>query len=338
MWNTLPFEDKMFQSLKRDLGDEKGKRYFRQYVTARDKLLQDNFFKNIPVAEPNLTDHSEKHIANVIENADKLLGKELKNVSGISLYCLGLMILFHDVGNINGREKHNKNIADVYNFVRNKESKFNRERSIIIQAGEADCGRSTDGSRDTLKDLDEIDHFDGERINLRDLAAILRLADELAEGPQRTSQYMLENRKYADASDIYHKYASVTHIFIDRDGGRLSITYEIDYDTEKMQETDIISLLKFTFERILKIDEERRYNKHYCDLLLPFKKTSIKYNFTVNGLPINLDIGRIEIKDRFPIPGEDGDAFNKLVEKNQQLDCDKIMDQIKQTLNNNKND
>lgn len=328
MWNTLPFEYKMCESLIKDFGEEKGKRYFNQYLGARDALIADNFFSQITGAEPNLSDHGERHIANVLTNVEKLLGKEIDVLSGMSLYCLGLIVLFHDVGNISGRTEHNKNIADVYNYVRKKEPRFNRERAIIIRAGEAHCGKAKDGSRDTLKDIDEFDHIDGEKINLRDLAAILRFADELAEGPQRTSQFMLQTHRFDNASKIFHKYASVTHMFIDREGGRVSVTYEIDYDKEKMEKEEILELLQFTFKRILKIDEERRYNKHYCDLLLPFKRTSIQYNFTVNGIPINTELGRIEILDRFPIPGEDDDAVNKFLQDHSQLDSEDIWKQI----------
>ncbi|MDN3620110.1 hypothetical protein QWY81_11655 [Polaribacter undariae] len=328
MWNTLSFENKMSKALERDFGEEKGKQYFTQYTGARDSLIADNFFPQINGAEPSLSDHGGRHIANVLNNVEKLLGQEIESQTGITLYTLGLVVLFHDVGNINGREKHNKNIADVYNFVRKKEARFNRERAVVIRAGEAHCGKSKDGSRDTLNDLDEIDNIDGEKINLRSIAAILRFADELAEGPQRTSQFMIEQHKYSKESEIFHKYASVTHMFIDREGGRVSVTYDIDFDTKSMKKEDLVELLEFSFKRVVKIDEERRYNKHYCDLLTPFKKTTIQYNFTVDGTPINIDLGKIEITDRFPIPGEHKGGVESLLSKNTQLEIDKIWDSI----------
>ncbi|WP_430410247.1 HD domain-containing protein [Kordia sp.] len=322
MWNTLPFETAMLINLEKDLGQEKGKTYYTRYTSARDTLITDNFFDNITGSEPNLTDHGAKHIANVLNNVHKLLGDDIDKLSGINLYCLGLIVLFHDVGNINGRIDHNKNISDVYNFVRKKVPKYNREKSIIVKAGEAHCGLSKDGTRDTLKDLDSSDHLDGEKVLLRDLAAILRFADELAEGPQRTSQFMMERHKYDENSQIYHQYASITHIFIDRELGRISLTYEIDLDLDEIDKIKFLELLEFTFKRIIKIDEERRYTKHYCNLLIPFKMTSVKYNFYINGSSANLEIDKLEITDRFPIPGEKEITFNDFMKNGNDISID----------------
>lgn len=329
MWNTLSIEKKMEELLKEQFGPEKGSEFYNQYTGARNSLIADNFFQQIPSVEPSLSDHGERHIANVLQNTERLLGEDINKLSGIELYCLGLVVLFHDVGNIEGRQSHNKNIADVYNFVRKKEQRFNHERMVIIKAAEAHCGKSRDGSRDTLKDVDIISNLEGEKIRLRDIAAILRLADELAEGKQRTSQFMQERHKYDSSSTIYHTYASITQMFIDRANGRISVTYNIDLDDKSTKE-NLKELLEFTYHRIIKMDEERRYTKYYCDLLVPFKKLSIQFNFTVDGLPINLDLGRIEIPDRFPIPGEGDDerGMEELIRENSSLDIEKIWSEI----------
>jgi len=330
MWNIQEYEKHMSEKLKMRYGNDRGDKIFSDYTYARNKLIDDNFFSQIQGKEPNLTDHSERHIANVLENAFKLLGDDIVKLSAIELYSLGLIILFHDVGNINGREKHNKNIAEVYDFVRSRESKFNREKAIVIKAGEAHCGKSKDSSKDTLKDLEITDSLNGEPVQLRSLAAILRLADELAEGNQRTSQFMFDRHKYDPKSEIYHNYARITHILIDRPGGRILITYDIDFDTKKMSQKDLTELLEFTYKRMIKLDEERRYNKHYCDLLSPFKKTSIQFNLTVDGIPANLDLGKIELDDRFPIPGEGDDdkSISELLSNFPDIKADEIWKQI----------
>lgn len=333
MWNTLSYEEKMSESLIRDFGKEKGDVYYSQYTSARNSLLKDNFFSEIKSVEPNLTDHSERHIANVIDNIYKLLGEEINNVSGINLYCLGLIALFHDVGNIEGRDNHNEKIADVYNHVRKKEPRFNRERAMIIRAGRAHCGKAKDGTRDTLKELEECDHIDGEKVDLRNLAAILRFADELAEGPQRTSNFMTERHKYDEKSMIFHKYAEITNIFIDREGGRVSITYEIELDKDSITKEETIKLLDFTIKRVLKLDEERRYNKHYCNLLMPFKTTSVKYNFNLDGIPMDLDFEKIEITDRYPIPGEKKDGLKGFVSDYNEMDSEQIWEKINEKIN-----
>ncbi|RYE27838.1 MAG: FAD-binding protein, partial [Sphingobacteriales bacterium] len=142
--------------------------------------------------------------ANVLKNADLLLHNNYNQLDGINLYCLGMIILFHDVGNIEGRTGHNKKIAEVYNEVRNKKPEFSQERNCVIRAAEAHTGFSAkDSTTDTLKDVAEVDHIDGKKIHLRELATLLRLADECAEGHQRTSDYLNKTGVYDDGSQIY---------------------------------------------------------------------------------------------------------------------------------------
>lgn len=333
MWNTTEFEKKMEERLRKELGDEKGPQYYTQYTSARDALLRDNFFSQINGAEPSLSDHGARHIENVLENVGRLLGDEIENQSALTLYCLGLVVLFHDVGNVFKRKQHNKRISEVYNFVRNEVDRYNHERTLVIKAGEAHCGLNKEGGNDTLKFLEEADYLDGRPINLRNIAAILRLADELAEGPQRTSQFMQEMGLYDDASEIFHKYASMTEMYIDRALGRVAISYTVKIDDTTTKE-GLTELLKFIYHRIVKIDEERRYTKHYCDLLSPFKKTTVKFNFFVKGAPADdLDLEKIEITDRFPVPGESKEGVNQFLSKNSEIDIDNLWPRIENELN-----
>lgn len=163
------------------------------------------------------------------------------------------------------------------------------------------------GSKDTLKELNNDDfNIDSNPIRLLELSSILRFADELAEGKQRTCSFLLDKGHYSDESEIYHKYAEITTIHPDRKLGRISITYDIDI-SETFNETEqnkLKELLKFTYSRAYKLDEERRYVKNYSDILKAFKFVSVVYNFTRNGIPIDLDLERIIFEDRYPVPGE----------------------------------
>jgi hypothetical protein len=328
MWNTISFEKKLKEQLIHQLGPEKGDELFTQYTSARNTLVSDNFFGEIKATETNLTDHSERHISNVLFNAEKLLGDSITHLSGIELYYLAMVILFHDVGNIFGREEHNQQIADVYNFVRKKEPKYNHERALVIKAAQAHCGKAKDGSRDTLKGLEEVGNLGGEKISLRSIAAIIRLADELAEGNQRTSNFMVERHLYDQKNEIFHKYAQMTDVFIDRPGERIVVTYNIDIDSQKSSREDVKKILEFIYKRVIKLDEERRYTKYYCDLLVPFKKTSIQFNFSKDGIPLILDFDKIEVHDQFPVPGEEGDNLEGFQAKYKELEVKKILDSI----------
>lgn len=312
MWNKLSIEEKLEAVLEKKFGKDLGGEYFSQYVEARNYLVNE-VLPEIKGAEPSLSDHSAVHIANVLNNCEYVLEDKIDELSAIELYCLCLIVIFHDVGNIEGRVNHNKKIAEIYNKVRNNKPKFNHERSLVIQAAQAHCGKAKDGGKDTLKDVDQLTNLDGHPVRLRDLACILRLADELAEGPQRTSDFMCSTGKYDPKSQIFHNYANITNVFIDRGNERIALTYNINY-IKGGDEKEVTELLKFTYHRAIKLDEERRYTKHYSDFLAPFKKTEIKINFSIDGIPSEYDLPKIELKDRFPVPGEkdpDIDAFMK---------------------------
>lgn len=325
MWNTTTYEKKLREKLIEQFGEERGEELYTQYTTARNTLVADNFFSEIKAKEPDLTDHSERHICDVLNNVEKLLGEQIDEFTGIELYCLALVVLFHDVGNIEGREGHNLNIADIYNYVRKKEPRYNHERSVVIKAAQAHCGKAKDGGRDTLKDLEEVGNLEGEKISFRDIASILRFADELAEGNQRTSNFMIERHKYNEGSNIFHLYAQMTEVFIDRQGGRIVLTYNIDIDSAKHNAESLKDLLEFIYKRIIKLDEERRYAKYYCDILVPFKKTSVQFNFSKDGIPTNLDIGKIEIHDRYPVPGENTPDLENFQEQFKDLKIDALL-------------
>ena len=283
--------------------------------------------------EPMVSDHSDKHIANVMKNVDHLLEDCYDELDGINLYCLGIIILFHDVGIIKGRKSHNKNIADVYNKVRNMQAAFNQERNLIIRAAEAHTGiNAKDGSTDTLKDVTEIDHLHGYKVYLRELAALLRLADECAEGPQRTSDYLSRTDAYGPSSK-YHEYASITEPFIDKGGQRIVLTYNIDISSEKINSGWVKTILEFTFKRILKLDTERKYCRYYTQKLFPFKKTEANISFSIDGIPQDLPLPPIILTDNVTLPLiEDAILVNEIEAKDPLYVIDSIVSALQKKI------
>lgn len=305
MWEQHKLECSLKKALINDLGDSKGNQFFTNYCSARDYLVE-NIYGQIQGSEKNLTDHSEKHIHNVLSNVERLMDSNLELLTGVELYCLMVMILFHDVGNITGRDKHNEKIHSVYNSARKNEQKFNQERRIIIAGAKAHCGKASDLSKDTLKDVSTSENLDGHKVRLQELAAILRFADELAEGIQRTSSFMIDKGLISNESKIFHKYASVTTVFIDKGNGRVVLSYDINVCEEDLENSEELkNLVEMVFFRINKLDEERRYCKHYSTMLSNFKHTEVSLNFTYNGEEFG-DFGafKFSLPDRFPIPGE----------------------------------
>jgi len=303
-------------NLKQQLGEEKGEQQFGRYIRAKEHLIV-NVLANIKAMLPSHTDHDAEHIKNVLINAEKILDKAINKFSGLDLYCLILAILFHDAGNIFGREEHRSNISKIYDFVFPDSYAKTHEKMLILNIVAAHCGEGLYGSKDTLKDIDigsSRFHLSGEQIKLRDIAAILRFADELAEGPQRTSLFMQQNHLYDVNSQIHHEYANITNISIDKGNDRIALTYEIDIKDinviENEQEVKLRKLLEYTYKRIIKLNQERQYAKYYCDYLSPFKKTSVVFNFFINDKIYDLGLSEVNITD-IVVPGDEHKQFDE---------------------------
>src|SRR3990172_7981104 len=99
---------------------------------------------------------------------------------------------------------------------------------------------------------------------------------------------------YEPDSQLFHDYASVTNIRIDRDNERILLTYEIALDEFSGATTDwaarLSTLLSFAYERSLKVDQERRYTRFYSPSLSPFKATRIAFNFHCRGTLLATDL------------------------------------------------
>lgn len=298
--STKTFEEQLHKKIMEDFDQNKGRELTSAYEQARSKLQK--VYEGIRSKEPNLTDHGITHVSNVQQNAIDLLpdsGK--KKLSGIEMYCLGMFILFHDVGNVFGRDDHHNKVAEVFDCIRGTNASLRREKTMVVRATRAHTGKAQDGTNDTLKELNEKDHLERQPVRLRELAAILRFADELAEGPQRTSEFMQKAGLYDSESQQFHDYANITHISIERSNNRIVLTYEIEIDVNKPDE--LCKFLSFIFQRIQKLDQERQYARYYSELLAPFKFTEVTFNFHCDGNILDTNLSPLKLTD-IVVPGD----------------------------------
>lgn len=336
-WIETTFEKAMKVHFVTSLGELKGEHLYGEYTSVRNAMEGDNFYSEIKGQEPNLSDHSEKHIQDVFDRAYKVIGQEeFIKFSPYDIYSLALMILFHDVGNIFGRKGHNavEKIAEVYNSYRNNPQNYRDEKRVITLGASAHSGLSKTGSRDTLKDIKE-SSIKGQKIKLNELSAILRFSDELAEGKQRTCSFLIEKDLFDAKSNVYHRYAQVTDIEIDRNLARISITYDINIpkDFNEKARDEFKKLIKFTYHRAVKLDIERRYTKYYSEVLQQFKFVTVQYNFSIDEIPIQIELNGITFEDRYPIPGEgieenEIEAEKLFILKNEDYNLDKLIANI----------
>ncbi len=304
MWSEQPLEELLFKRL-RGLPEPTRAELPADYITARRFVLEE-ISGYIAASEPDLTDHSGRHLADVMGRASQLIGDRGDYLDPHELYVLAVAILFHDVGNLHGRKEHHRKIAGIYDAARKRDARFNTERTAVLAIAGAHTGSATDGSLDTLREVGTLS-FRGHSIKAQRIAALLRLADELAEGPQRTSAYLQNHGMYKPESAVFHEYANIADYCIDRGEERIALSYNVDITPAESelragQAVSLKQVLEFAYSRILKVDQERRYCKHYCDLLSAFKETAASFNFYHEGQKLDLDIQPIVISDLI-IPG-----------------------------------
>jgi hypothetical protein len=337
MWSHSRFEERLRRALTAELGDDKGSVVYGAYLSARKVLLEDILLE-IRGTEPYLTDHGPDHIHNVLENADALLPADGNHFDARELYVLALGALFHDVGNVEGRKSHNQRVSKYYDHARpGSPERWAQEKRLVVSASQAHTGLARDGTFDTLKDVPEINHLDGAPIRLRQIAALIRFADELAEGRQRTSLFLKALGKYPATAKIHHDYASVTNVAIDRGNRRIALTYHLIFESCGTLDDDrlktVNELLGYIYGRITKLDDERKYARYYCpDLLLPFRETSVHLDIQLKGEFQDLGLDQVCLSD-IVIPG--GKSMT-LPEINSAYEPDRIGEKLKDLLNDPK--
>lgn len=314
-WEKTEFEAYVESQLKLKFGPSKGEGLFAGYITARSKVI--NEIKQIQGVESGLSDHGPDHIRDVMKQVFAIISPDenVHKLSALDLYVLLLAVLFHDVGNLFGRSEHNQKIAEVYDFARGTDAGVRREKAIVLRAAQAHTGRSSSGDTNTLVELDDRAHLDGEIIKLQSIAAVLRFADELAEGPQRTTEFFRTRIGY-DESQIWHQYASCTNVAVDRLNGRICLTYEIELKEYRAADKSIerhrlLELLSKIRSRVGKLDQERRYTRYYCELLSVFKKTEIQLNFWSNGILVPLEFAFV--LDDLVVPSASSDSTSDAI-------------------------
>lgn len=306
-WNETRFEKALFQKIENDIDllTTESEKLIRRWRNAKDYLIP-NVLEEIKASEPDLSDHGPRHIANVLDNAYYLLHSDnsahqsyFENLTSYEAYVLGFSIMYHDVGNIFGRHKHNQNIQQIFTDGFTKYDLDRDLRHVINDIASAHTGGKdfSGKSQDTLSAVDPTGLWNNKSIRSQQLAAVLRFADELAEGPQRASILRLradlplnDSGKIAEASRIFHEYAKCLSIQIDRAGNRLVIKLTIDiaeYDGPDQEKT-VKSILDMFWHRIDVLNQERQYARHYSSSLEPFKTINIRVAFYKNGteLPV----------------------------------------------------
>ncbi|QXI46058.1 hypothetical protein HU763_014870 [Pseudomonas anuradhapurensis] len=227
------------------------------------------------------TAHNAEHFDEVVRYAGDLLGASDADIGAwgvltpYELYILLVAIRIHDVGNLEGREQHEKK---CFKFLCTYESLLGGDRSelkIISKIAEAHGGR-INGSKDTIGLLQTSERVGSVYIRPRLLASILRFADEVCESRNRAANYSLRHGKLPRYSEIYHRYAAViSSSLYDFNERRLYLNFELKVDditrrwgkslrVDEMGEVlEEAYLIDEIFDRLDKMNRERKYCNMY---------------------------------------------------------------------------
>lgn len=203
------------------------------------------------------TIHGISHVLDVIDNIGKLLGPTLECLDPGELYVLLCAAFLHDYGNIDGRADHTKKPAD---FVESHQLLFDTDwelRQAIIEVAEAHGGKALDGTSDTIVNMTL-----GARYQF--LAAVLRLADELAENSSRTYPALIERGLIPDSSMPHHRYCRAIRSVSIRDYSvKLTLRLLDDDLPKRLFKGRDLSFIHYVDGRLAKTEMELRYTSRY---------------------------------------------------------------------------
>ena len=157
-----------------------------------------------------LTDHGVNHITTVMRRASDLVTtKGSILLTPYEAFLLLAAIHFHDVGNVFGRDRHERQITTVMGAMSDDLIGTDGvEKRMIRDIAMAHGGYADVESRDkdTIGLLSWQPGTPPHDPCVQLLAALLRFADELADDHTRTNRFLLQN-ELLQGSEIYHLYA-----------------------------------------------------------------------------------------------------------------------------------
>ena len=235
-----------------------------------------------------LNDHGKKHVSMVIERAGMLIGSNIDYLTGYEIYLLLLAIHFHDVGNIGGREEHEKRIFEVMEALGpllSLETPVKKHIALIAMAH----GGKINGTKDTISSLNFGDHLQGKLIRPALLAAILRFSDEIADDLTRASRFLYDVDSVPLKNQIFHRYSKCLQpVGIEGDTLILKFDLPLDYavktSSKENKKTSRGYSQVFLYDEILHRSKKCLCELEYCSRYFRelIRLTSIRADIVVH--------------------------------------------------------
>jgi hypothetical protein len=258
-------------------------------LSDRELSYEINNFKELVQQDPviYLNQHGIGHVNKVIDKIDEILSffKDIDKLTSFETFILLCAVQLHDIGNIFGRDEHEKNAHQIFMDVGKpiiQESFLKRLISKIVQVH----GGRINGDKDTIakSKLQTKTILLGQEVRECLIAALLRFGDELADDSSRADIQGLESNSIPDESKIYHEYSKSLHtVKIDRNDINntlyLQLGYFLDFNTminKYLKYGKKICLIDEIFYRTRKVEQERRYCMRFFSQYLHLHEIKVR--------------------------------------------------------------
>lgn len=288
--------------------------FFLKYISLKNILgpIYESVDTNASFIDSNYyTHHGMSHVEDVILYVGKLLGvddewsidKQNKILDNdYSVFILLVSILLHDIGMYYGREDHEKRSHRFLIENRNIFDDDQVEIKAISNIAKAHSGKFED-TKDTISNPElRIDQSHlSYTYNAKELAALVRFADEICETKQRAKKFALHSGKVFGKSLVCHTYCSyINSVKISDNSECVTIEYIVPVaDITKSYEVNdkIIYMIDEIALRLDKINKERVYCNRYFSKRLQIRKIVARIDIVDSEYQI-LKTERLSIEDK----------------------------------------
>lgn len=228
----------------------------------------------------HLTMHDREHVARVRQVASNLVAQAHSiDLTPFELTLLLIAVYLHDIGNVLGRSGHERQIHRVL-VAAGTHLPIDQVEYATAKQIAGVHGGTVAGSKDTISTLPEKQAVSSEHVRLRLLAAILRLADELADDPARANRVQLAAGTLPKGSEVYHVVALGLHSQM-HDVNIREITLCFTFNDPGLFKRKLgkgaeqVHLLDEIYDRSMKTFNEARYCSRFMRPYMEFERVKV---------------------------------------------------------------
>lgn len=279
-----------------------------------------------------LNQHGKGHINKVIQKAGEMISFfNTDPLNASEVFILLCAIQIHDIGNIFGREGHERSFQTEFRKIVENIIPDTPTQKCILKIASVHGGK-INGSKDTITESKL--RIDGSLFNksIREtvLAALLRFADELADDYSRGDLTALKLERISKESVIFHEYSKALHsVKISKNEYTktcyISLEYYVDAETlvKKFKKNGEDALLiDEIFERTKKMEKERRYCMRFLFPYIPLTEIKVRIEISPSYDLIDSEVIEYTLK-------EEGYPLDEIEINCENNSSDKILELLK---------